>query len=75
MNLSCRDRFPWPLWPLAALLDLTAFAVGLAARVTLVACGLAAMVLGALATATLVGAPLGVPLFAIGLLLAVRGIF
>jgi hypothetical protein len=75
MSLTCRARFPWPLWPLAALLDLIAFAVCLAGRALIVACGLAAMIVGALVTATLVGAPLGVPLFAIGLLLTVRGIF
>ena len=75
MTASFRDRFPWPLWPLAALFDLTAFALCLAGRLALVACGLVAMIVGAVVTATIVGAPLGVPLFAIGLLLAVRGIF
>ena len=75
MTATCRERFPWPLWPLAALLDLTAFAVRLAGRALLVACGLTAMIVGAVVSATIVGAPVGVPLFALGLLLAVRGIF
>jgi hypothetical protein len=75
MTVACRDRFPWPLWPVAALLDLAAFALRFTARAVMVVCGFAAMIVGAIATATIVGAPLGVPLFALGLLLAVRGIF
>ncbi len=75
MTVACRARFPWPLWPLAALLDLAAFTLRVTARAVLVACGFAAMIVGAIATATIVGAPLGVPLFALGLLLAVRGVF
>jgi len=75
MSASCRARFPWLLWPIAAAFDLTTLALRLAGRTLVVLCGLVAMMVGAVATATIVGAPLGVPLFVVGLMLAVRGIF
>jgi hypothetical protein len=75
MNSSCRARAPWFLWPFAALFDLLGLVLRLTGRVVAVLLGLLAMVAGAAATATLVGAPLGVPLFVVGLMLTVRGIF
>lgn len=75
MSLSLRQRAPWFLWPPAALLDLLGGMLRLGGRVVVVSLGLASMVVGALATATLIGAPIGVPLFVVGLMLAVRGIF
>lgn len=75
MSHCLRQRAPWFLWPFAALLDLAGALVLLGGRVAAVALGLAAMIAGALATATVIGAPIGVPLFVVGLMLAVRGIF
>ena len=75
MSNACRARVPWFLWPFAVLLDLVGFVLRLTGRAVAVLLGLVAMVAGALATATVVGAPLGVPLFVVGLMLAVRGIF
>lgn len=75
MSLCLRQRVPWFLWPFAALLDLAAGLALLGGRIALVLVGLVAMVAGGVATATLVGAPIGVPLFVVGLMLAWRGIF
>lgn len=75
MSLCLRQRAPWFLWPFAALFDAVAALLLLGGRVAVVATGLASMIAGALATATVIGAPIGVPLFIVGLMLAVRGIF
>jgi hypothetical protein len=75
MSLCLRQRAPWFLWPFAALLDLLGGVLRLSGRVVVVSLGLVSMIVGALATATVIGAPLGVPLFVVGLMLAVRGIF
>lgn len=75
MSLSLRARAPWFLWPVAVLLDVVAALLVLGGRVAVVLLGLASMIAGAVATATLIGAPIGVPLFVVGVMLAVRGIF
>jgi len=75
MTSTCRAASPWFLWPVAALLDLLGMVVVLSGRAMLVVLGLGLLVGGTVATATLVGAPLGVPLFLVGLLLVVRGLF
>jgi hypothetical protein len=75
MSLCLRQRAPWFLWPFALLLDLAGALVCFGGRVAVVVLGLASMIVGALATVTVIGAPVGVPLFVVGLMLAVRGIF
>lgn len=75
MSPTCRACAPWFLWPFAALLDFLGFVLLLTGRVVAVLLGLAAMITGAAATATVIGAPLGIPLFVVGLMLTVRGIF
>lgn len=73
--MSLCQRAPWFLWPVAALLDLLGGILRLCGRVAVVCVGLASMIAGAVATATLIGAPIGVPLFVVGVMLTVRGIF
>ena len=75
MTASLRERSPWFLWPFAALFDLLGVVLCLTGRLLAVLLGLVTMVVGAAATVTLVGAPLGIPLFVVGLMLTVRGIF
>jgi len=75
MSLCLRQRAPWFLWPFAALLDFAAGLLRLGGRIAVVCLGLVSMIAGAVATATVIGAPIGVPLFVVGLMLAVRGIF
>jgi hypothetical protein len=68
-------RAPWFLWPFAVMLDVLGLLLRLTGRVVAVMVGLTAMIAGAVVTVTLIGAPLGIPLFVVGLMLTVRGIF
>ena len=75
MSTCLRQSAPWFLWPFAALFDLVGLVLCLTGRLLAVVIGLVVMIVGAAATATVVGAPLGIPLFVVGLMLTVRGIF
>jgi len=75
MARSARDTAPWIFWPFAAVLDLVAFVLRLAGRLVSGLIGLMLLVGGALLSFTIVGAPIGVPLAIVGLLLLVRAIF
>ena len=75
MSLCLRQRAPWFLWPVAVLLDLAGALLCLCGRIAVVCLGLASMIAGGIAMATVVGAPIGVPLFVVGVMLTVRGIF
>lgn len=70
-----RQSAPWFLWPIAALWDLLAFVLRLTGRLVGVILGVVLMVLGGVVTMTVVGAPVGIPLFVLGLLLLVRSLF
>lgn len=70
-----RHRAPWILWPFAALWDLLAFILRLTGRLVAAAIGLVLMILGIVITMTVVGAPLGIPVFILGFLLLVRSVF
>lgn len=56
------------LWPFTAL-------IALLGRLLAALLGLALMIAGVVLTLSVVGAPLGVPLFVFGLLLAIRSLF
>ncbi len=66
---------PWIFWPFVALWRLIAKTVELVGRLAAFAIGVALLVVGALLTVTVVGAVVGVPLVAIGLLLIARSLF
>lgn len=66
---------PWLFWPFVMLWKLIAKTVELVGRLAAFAIGVALLVVGALLTVTVVGAVVGVPLAAIGLLLIVRSLF
>lgn len=70
-----RESAPWFLWPLAALWDLMAFVLALTGRVMAALIGLVLMIIGVVLTLTIVGAPVGVPIAILGLLLVVRSLF
>lgn len=70
-----RRSVPWILWPFWAIWRLVAWIVALTGRVLAVVLGLALMIAGAVATVTVVGAVVGVPLMILGFLLVLRGIF
>jgi hypothetical protein len=69
------SRVPWYLWPFVALWRLLALILGLTGRLVAVILGIVVMILGLLATLTVVGAPVGIPLLIFGFLLMLRGIF
>ncbi len=66
---------PWLLRPFIWLWNFIAFIVGLTGRLLAVVLGLALMLVGVILTVTVVGAIAGIPLFIIGLLLVVRGLW
>ena len=75
MARTARESTPWIFWPFAAAWDVLAFVLRLAGRLVGAVIGLLLLVAGALLSFTIVGAPVGVPLAIVGLLLLVRAIF
>ena len=68
-------RLHWIWWPFLALWKLLAAIVGLVGRFVAITLGLALMLAGFLVSLTIVGAIVGIPLFIVGALLALKGIF
>ena len=69
------NRVAWYFWPFVALWRLLALIIGLTGRLVAIILGIVVMILGLLATLTVVGAPVGIPLMIFGFLLVIRGIF
>ena len=68
-------KVPLLLWPFYALWLLLSFILKITGRLLAVLLGGALMVAGAALTLLIISAPLGIPLFLLGLLLVIRGIF
>jgi hypothetical protein len=68
-------RTPWYLWPFVALWRLVSGILIATGRLVAVILGLVFVLVGALLSATVVGAIVGVPLILFGGLLVVRGLF
>ncbi len=68
-------KTPWYLWPFVALWRLVTGILVLTGRLVSVILGLVLALIGALLSATVVGAIIGVPLIIFGGLLIVRGLF
>ena len=75
MNDSAGRSIPWLLWPFYALWRLLTFILGLIGRLLSALLGLGLMVAGVAITLSVAGAPLGIPLTALGFLLLVRALF
>jgi hypothetical protein len=73
--LRSANKVAWYFWPFVALWRLLALIIGLTGRLVAVVLGIVVMILGLLATLTIVGAPVGIPLVIFGFLLVIRGIF
>ena len=74
--MSGRNRkVPLLLWPFYALWLLVSFILIITGRLLVVVLGGALMVAGAALTLLVISAPVGIPLFLLGLLLVIRGIF
>lgn len=68
-------RVPWILWPFYALWRLLTFIVEATGRLVLAVLGIALMVVGLVISLTIVGAPIGIPIAILGLLLLLRAFF
>ena len=68
-------NMPWLLWPFIALWRLVTTILEMTGRFVALVLGLVFMLVGALVSLTIVGAIVGIPLFIVGFLLVLRGIF
>lgn len=66
---------PWFLWPFVAVWRLLGFVLVLVGRVLALIIGLGLMALGIALTMTVAGAPVGIAVAILGLLLMIRSIF
>lgn len=74
VSLATRD-VPWFLWPFYAVWRLVTFVLAATGRLACALLGLVLIAAGVVVALTLVGAPIGIPLAALGFLLLVRAIF
>ena len=75
MNDSNDKPVPILLWPFYAVWRLLTFVLNLVGRLLCSILGIALMIAGVLIAMSVVGAPLGIPLAALGFLLLVRALF
>lgn len=66
---------PWYLWPFHALWRLVTFVLVAAGRLVCALLGIVLLVAGVTVALTVVGAPLGIPMALLGLLLLLRALF
>ena len=66
---------PWILWPFYAIWRVVSFVFELTGRILAALIGLALMAAGVAVTISVVAAPIGIPIAAIGFLLLVRALF
>ena len=70
-----KQSIPWYLWPFAAIWKLLAVIVEMTGRFVAMILGIVFVIVGVIASLTIIGAIIGVPLAVIGLLLFFRGRF
>ena len=75
MNTAAERETPLLLWPFVALWGLVGFVLRTVGRILCAVLGLALMAAGVALTLTVVGAIIGIPLAAFGLMLLVRALF
>jgi len=75
MNDSTESRVPILLWPFYAIWRLLTFILNIIGRVLCALVGIAMMIAGVAIALSVVGAPVGIALTALGFLLLVRAIF
>jgi len=75
MSSSARGRVPILLWPFYAIWRLLSFVLSVTGRLLAGLLGLVLMIVGLVVSATVVGAPLGIPIAVVGFLLLLRSIF
>lgn len=75
MIVQTENRIPLLLWPFYAVWRFLTFILNVVGRLLCALLGLALMVGGVAITLSVVGAPLGIPLAALGFLLLIRAVF
>ncbi|MFM8424370.1 MAG: hypothetical protein ACKOBL_04280 [Chloroflexota bacterium] len=70
-----KKQIPWYLWPFAAIWKILAVIVEMTGRFVAMVLGIVLVIVGVIASLTIVGAIVGIPLGIIGLLLFFRGMF
>lgn len=75
MNDAPDRHVPLLLWPFYALWRLLTFMLGLIGRLLSALLGIGLMAVGVSITLSVVGAPIGIPLTALGFLLLIRALF
>ena len=70
-----QTKTPWLLWPFVALWRLVTWILAMTGRLVAILLGIVFMVVGVIATLTVIGAIIGVPMFLFGVLLVLRGLF
>jgi len=73
--VQTENRIPLLLWPFYAVWRFLTFILNVVGRLLCALLGLALMVGGVAITLSVVGAPLGIPLAALGFLLLIRAVF
>lgn len=75
MNDSTQSHVPVLLWPFYAILRVLTFILGIVGRLLAALFGIGIMMAGVAITLSVVGAPIGIPLAALGFLLLIRALF
>ena len=75
MNDSTQSNVPVLLWPFYAIWRLLTFILNVIGRLLCATLGVALMVAGVAIALSVVGAPFGIPLSALGFLLVIRALF
>ena len=70
-----QTKTPWLLWPFVALWRLVTWILAMTGQLVAILLGIVFMVVGVIATLTIIGAIIGVPMFLFGVLPVFRGLF
>lgn len=74
-TVTSRRKYPVWTWPVVGLWKLVTFVANLTGILLALVLGFVLMILGSILCATLIGAVIGVPVFVIGVLLVIRGLY
>jgi len=75
MSDSTNGGVPWLLWPFYAVWRLLTLILNITGRLICIFLGIVFMMGGVAISMSVVGAPLGIPLTALGFLLVIRALF
>ncbi len=75
MSEDAERSIPWIFWPFGVVWRLLTWIVRITGRIICAVFGLAFMAFGVTIALSIVGAPLGVPVAVLGMLLLVRALF